>query len=737
MAVEPDRWDHIRLLLEVLERGQPRRVLEVGVGSGRLGLLIRSAGDLWSGGHNGDPPAFRLVGLELPGSCAHALARAAYDELRTAGGDPLGEQLGGPWDLLVLGFGTSLASLPRSEVIALLERGLTVAGYVYVVLPIGGALPDEPCDGHQRSFWEPDDVLAFPLVYRTTCTGDGGRPVEAAILSNYDRYNLGAALAAGEEEAGGGLSDDLRRLVQRIDELAAELRYIKGHSTYRLGRAIRSSGLWNLLRWLRNRNRRVVTVQALGRRSPDSGNCEVWLLGACPNAGESCVPWDFLERDAGWQEHRSEEMPFGRCYISTSGRQRIPVADDPELRFLRHAWSGQVVVRFRGRSEVIDLYAPRPEVLRVYPARTPMVPPHEDAGQRPLRLPHIASAASAPSTRFTQADEEFIEAARRSGARVAAVHVPRWIGVTASTRALFDTLYAVPESPEEEPTDFSPSRLERHARALCEAGVEQVIFSGGDEMHWRLMRELRRLKPSVRVKLLWHGPYVFFAKDYDWRVLTLWLDSARCGEVELIGTVKKGMEEFFRTAGVPSKLVLNYLPHEPQPASPVQGDGSRIGMWMLDNHWKSPHAMLAAIRMVPGARLCAAGLGVRAREVIERFGIPVERFSHGPLPRDELPEAMRQTHLTLYVTFFECCPMLPLESFSVGVPCLIGPSSHLFEDDPGLARVLVVPYPDRADVIARSIRAVLEQRDAIVAQYNRYIPTYNERARRCVQEFLD
>ncbi len=731
----PDGWDQFRLLLEVLTRSQPRHVLEVGIGSGRLALFIRSAGERWSGGHDEDPAGFRLVGLELPGCSASALARAAYDELRTASDGPLDEQLGGPWDLLIVGFGFNLTSLPRSQVVALLQRALTSAVYVFVVLPIGATFPGEPHVGSQRSFWEPDDMLAFPLVHRMICVSDCGRLCQVAILSNHDHSNLGAALAGGAEPAN-GLPNDLLRLVKRIDELATELKFVKNHSIYRAGRILRSSGLWNLLRWLRNRNRRVVTVRALGRRSPASGNCEVWLLGACPNAGEPCIPWDFLERNQDWLEHRSEEMPFGRCYISTGGWQRIPVADDPELRFLRHAWSGLVQVSFRGRSEVFDLYSPHPGVLKVYPARTPMVAPTCDAELRPPQIAPLPAVLSPPSARFTPADEAFIESVRRSGSGAAAVYVPRWRGVTASTRVLFDTLYPVPESPEEEPVDLSPQRLSRYARVLCESGVQQVIFSGGDEMHWWLMRELRRLKPSLRIKLLWHGPYAFFAKDYDWRVLKLWLDSARNGEVELIGTVKKGMEEFLQAAGVPSKLVLNYLPYEPQPPSPVSDDGLRIGLWMLDNHWKSPHAMLAAIRMVPGARLCAAGLGTRAREVIDYFGVPVERFSHEPLPHDELPEAMRQTHLTLYVTFFECCPMLPLESFSVGVPCLIGPSSHLFEDDPELARRLIVPYPDRADVIAACIRGVLEQREAIVATYNRYLPGYIDRARRSVQDFL-
>jgi hypothetical protein len=80
--------------------------------------------------------------------------------------------------------------------------------------------------------------------------------------------------------------------------------------------------------------------------------------------------------------------------------------------------------------------------------------------------------------------------------------------------------------------------------------------------------------------------------------------------------------------------------------------------------------------------------------------------------------------------------MLPLESLSVGVPCLIGPTSHLFKDNPFLHERLVVPSPDRADVIARHIRWVLDEREDIVRAYIDYAPGYNARARHTVAEFL-
>ncbi len=80
--------------------------------------------------------------------------------------------------------------------------------------------------------------------------------------------------------------------------------------------------------------------------------------------------------------------------------------------------------------------------------------------------------------------------------------------------------------------------------------------------------------------------------------------------------------------------------------------------------------------------------------------------------------------------------MVPLESLAVGVPCLFGPNSHLLEDHRYLHERLVVPYPERHEVIARYARRALEERDEIVTAYRAYLPGYLERSRQTIAEFL-
>jgi hypothetical protein len=118
------------------------------------------------------------------------------------------------------------------------------------------------------------------------------------------------------------------------------------------------------------------------------------------------------------------------------------------------------------------------------------------------------------------------------------------------------------------------------------------------------------------------------------------------------------------------------------------------------------------------------------------LGVKVNYFSPGPIPREELHQRIKNTHLSLYLTSSECAPMLPIESLSLGVPCLISPVSHWFEDDEYLHSRLVVPYPERPEIIADYIKQALDEREQIIERFKSYATRYNSWAIEQVQKFL-
>jgi hypothetical protein len=346
-----------------------------------------------------------------------------------------------------------------------------------------------------------------------------------------------------------------------------------------------------------------------------------------------------------------------------------------------------------------------------------------------------ARASDVPEA--TPFQKNFVKSFRQRGLKVVAVHTPRWLGVTHSTRTLFEGCYPVPNSPDQWTGDVTEGELERHAKTIVESGARHVIFSGGDEAHYRLMEAIRKLDKTIRFDLVFHGNFTQLQDSYIWSLFTMWSNAAKEGKIREFVTLKKGGDEVLRAAGVPSRHLENYVPGETMPPPPIKDGKKHVGIWFSGTIFKSANPMISALTMIPGAVLHSAGLGAQGDELAAYLGVERGFASEHTIPKDELERRIRETQISMYVTSAECSPMLPLESLQLGVPCLIGPSSHLFEDHPYLHERLVVPYPDRPEVIAKYASRAIEEREEIVAQWARHAPQYNAHAKELVRRFLE
>ncbi len=527
--------------------------------------------------------------------------------------------------------------------------------------------------------------------------------------------------------------NDIDRLIERVTELKFELDTLKKSSEYRVGQLARRYGVIKVGRLLSSGSRGVLTIRALGERHRDAQGSEIWLLGAKNVPSEPNLPWDIFEMKGGWRWQYSDEFPYGKCAIASGpGEIQLKVGGDPEILFLSHAWSGTVEILFEGRREVIDLYSPQGRRLTVRPARTPMSGPEA----RETANGHPEAARPAPERR-SQRHLDFLARVQRDKPRVIAVSCPRWLGVTSSTKSQFEHVVHVPHSATIDPGSLTPEQLHAEADVLVESGVKHVVFSGGDEAHFNMMQMVKQRDASIRCDLFLHSSYPQWVEPYEWGMFQCWVRAAREGKVHCIASDKFGYDRFLRSLGVRGAVLLNRAPGSMQGPPKLAGREKRVGMWISGTTYrKNPFASLAALAMVPGARLRGAGFDARAMEVVEFLGLRTDQVTHEQLSHDKLFAAMRETHLTLYVTFIECCPMLPLESLHQGVPCLVGPNSHLFEDDAYLFERLVVRFPDRAEVIADAVERAIGEREEIVKRYQEWYRGYEQRSIQAFEQYL-
>lgn len=635
-------WQNIPFCVETLMKIAPQRVLDIGVGFGRWGIIVREFCDVWYGRVLQKDWQVHIEGIEGFAENIVDYHQQFYDKVHIGDANELlPPLLKSGWDVVI--FGDVLEHFTKEAGRTLLEASLAASTYVLVNIPLDDEWPQEDIydNIYERhlSVWSAADFEAFHLKRAAFFNDFMGRPFGSFILSHSDPHNLQIALFSKSTDfsqtdvqpAAEQLTPAQRQLLTEAAQTAQELARVKNTLT--------------------------------------------------------------------WQAYEA----IDRSALGPPMRQVMRVVGAPFRRRLTN----------RGRNDVVNpLSSP------------PAAPQAAIKTAEPATARHKHAKFSADETAW------LAEATQGQPEAIAILH-PAWRGIRSATRNLFSTCYFVDDG-------LNETRAAHLAHLLAESGCERLVFSGFPLTHQHLVTALNKISPRTKLYILWHGNFLQSGEDYAWQGFQLIKDLCQQGLIYKWGFVKKGMAEVVAQLGLRTGFVMNYVDQIPAAPSPPLADGPHLGVWGVEYNWrKTPYAMLAATRLIPGAKVHSSAVKQRTQEFGQVMGIDWAYARDGLIDEPEMATVLAKMHLNIYVTLSECAPMLPLESLSLGVPCLIGPNSHLFEDHDLLRRRLVVPYPDSAATIADYAQAALANRAEIVHHYAEYAPAYNQRAKAALSEFLE
>ena len=726
-------WQNISWCVQAIMKIGPERVLDIGVGFGRWGVVLREFGEVWFDRVTPDTWSMHIEGIEGFGKNIAPYHEQFYDRVHVGDAKELLFDMPGPWSLAILG--DVLEHFVKSDGERILDHLVATSDYVLINLPLGDDWPQEekyenPYEEH-KAVWHMSDFASRPLVCSAEFLDFDERPFASVILSREDPKHLSRGLFGsprqGERRAEPSEAAPARLTAVDAGRLEA-VEAIRRSSAWSTLNRLRNNGFMRALRKLTSRGSgSEVSIHNLGSGAQADG--ELRVLGISSDG--SPILWDFLAADGAWQHRADPDAAFGEALVSARAGDRVSFFDygaPIEIGFEAHPAGGACEVKAGGSRFEVDLDSDRRRELRL-DLRTGAV--------RDVSGSVLASAPDASLPRAARGPAELSESERVLVGRLAAadeaslaVYVPGWTGIEHSTRTLFSEVHGLSSHPDRE-------ERERFLRIVEESQCRNLVLSGGASEHLHLVREAQLRSPETRIKLLWHGNFLQIREEEAWRGLRGAIQLAQQGAIHTLGFVKQGMAEGMRDIGLRAAFVENFVPELPEgPSEPAEG-GPHIGCWISNEGWrKPPYAMAMATRRIEGAILHHAGESKRLTAFARLVGLTMHRHGDTLLARSELLRWMKFMHLNLYVTLSECCPMLPLESLSVGTPCLVGPNSHLFADDDYLREMLVVPVPDSSSEILSKARRALEEREAIVRAYAEYAPRYNARALASVQEFL-
>lgn len=428
-------------------------------------------------------------------------------------------------------------------------------------------------------------------------------------------------------------------------------------------------------------------------------------------------------------------LPFG-IKLAAGQWLDLPLGRGGGFHLLAHPWSGRALIEAAGQQRGVDLYADKAGLVRFNTdGLLPLQP-----SDTPLSVPDTIAAAAL--ARELESHMERLVRCRAAlggtpGADVLALYTPRWKGVTAATLNLFPCALPVPLSAAQHPDDLDEAAIEAIAEAIVAWPFRTIVFSGGDTAFFRLFEECRRRRPALDFRLLWHSSYMQMGELHDWNLLLPWLAAAQTRRLTRFGVVKPGMDCFLAAQDVEAVFVQNAVPFQRSTTVPAARPDV-AGIWLSgsSDYRKPVVPSLLAMAGIPGLRLRGAGLGEAGCRIVDELGIPMAAKFAAPIAHADLLAQMRQTAVTLYVTISECMPMVPLESMAQGAPCIVGPATELFTDDPELAELLVVGDPTDPVAIRRVLAGVLADRARLRGRCADFLEALNARSTASLAAFL-
>ncbi len=306
-----------------------------------------------------------------------------------------------------------------------------------------------------------------------------------------------------------------------------------------------------------------------------------------------------------------------------------------------------------------------------------------------------------------------------------------WYGVTSATKELFSNLVDCGEI-------YRKKDCVAIGNAILNSGVKQVVFSAFADGWKDLIIYIKKKDASIKIKTFWHGNHSQVLDTYGWNRNLEIIDLHQKKYVDVMGTCKKSLIEFYQNQGYTSKFITNKVNTKTfvSKKKKRKDDKIRIGLYAAkcDDWRKNMYSQMAAVSLIPNAEIDMVPLNDAAKSFAERFHIQLVGVEKS-LPREQLLERMSQNDVTMYVTFSECAPMLPLESFEVGVPCILGNNQHYFVSDK-LENEIIVKNEDDVLEIKEKVENCIKNKDKILKMYESFKKKNNENAKKDVEDFL-
>ena len=201
------------------------------------------------------------------------------------------------------------------------------------------------------------------------------------------------------------------------------------------------------------------------------------------------------------------------------------------------------------------------------------------------------------------------------------------------------------------------------------------------------------------------------------------------------------MTEFYKNLGYNAYYIMNNVKSVEEDISDANNkkdkkDEISIGIYNAHSReLKNIYTQILATTFFKNSKIDIVPISKEIKEYLKVLDIKytcIDKF----IPTEELMRRIKRNDINIYVTFTECSPMFPMESFEQGVPCLIGNNNDYFIGSK-LRDYVCVNREDDPREIRDKIIKVIENKEEVLKLYREWKNNFNVEVKKQVKEFLE
>ncbi len=261
------------------------------------------------------------------------------------------------------------------------------------------------------------------------------------------------------------------------------------------------------------------------------------------------------------------------------------------------------------------------------------------------------------------------------------------------------------------------------------AQVSTVVVHGMPPGTARFLSQASTAGLSTRA-VHYSSPAQHGAGAAEWDQVTALLELLEQGALHRLGFAKAGVAEVIRSLGHDASFVAARPPRLPSVDRPDLGPGTHIGVFGEMFWRKNVATQLGAVALVRTAKA----------HLLQPIEVPylqtVPHHVHGVMPWRQFMGLLGAVDINLYVSLAECLPLTPMESYRLGVPCLMSQTSILFRDDRDLWGATTVGELDNPSAVAVAAERLLAQGPTVVPAANAWLDIWDATAAETWDRFV-